>query len=150
METNFVILSSIEEEDIALREGDIDILSAARRYIDLEGKQGDFLERVEDRLLSGTSGTIYLKKLGHRALTSADFENIVKTLGSQEDKQTLIEFSQAQVDFKDRLATTRAIGLVLEQADITRDLLYKRAKRPDLWKAQEIIKIMDVLDRMRV
>ena len=56
----------------------------------------------------------------------------------------------AQQELTERLKNTKAIGLVLEQAAITRDLLYKRAKRPDLWKPDDIKKVMEVLDRLRV
>ena len=150
METNFVDSPPIEVDDMALREIDSVILAATLRYQQVQSKTKDYLSRAEDRLLSGTPGTVYLKKLGHRPLSTTDFENLVNALGSQEDKQALVEYKDAQEALRDRLRTTKAIGLVLEQSDITRDLLYKRAKRPDLWKAEEVIKIMNVLDRLHV
>lgn len=150
METNFVILPSIEEVDMALRESDAKILAATHQYEGLQGKTGEWLAGAEDRLLSGSPGTIYLKRLGHRALSSDDFENLVRSLGTSEDQQALIDFGVAQQELTERLKNTKAIGLVLEQAAITRDLLYKRAKRPDLWKPDDIKKVMEVLDRLRV
>ena len=150
METIFVDSPLIEVDDIALREIDAVILSATKRYVEVQAKTKELLERAEDRLLSGSEGTIYLKKLGHRPLSSADFTNLVNTLGSDEDKKALVDFAQAQEALQERLKTTKVIGLVLEQADITRDLFYKRAKRPDLWKPEEILTVIDVLERIRV
>ena len=150
METIFVLSPPIEENDMSLREEDAGIESAALRYTVLQGKTNEFLKRAEDRHLSGTPGTVYLKKLGHRALTNADFETLVKELGTDEDRQTVVDFAQAQLVLGERLKTTRAIGMVLEQANITRDLFYKRAKRPDLWKPEEVTALMEVLDRLRV
>ncbi|GAB2547299.1 hypothetical protein [Spirosoma aerophilum] len=150
MESIFVDSPPIEVDDNKLREIDAVISSATQRYIAVQGKTKELLDRGEDRLLSGSPGTVYLKKLGHRALSTDDFENLIQALGTQEDKQALIDFAQAQLDLQERLKSTKVIGLVLEQAGITRDLLYKRAKRPDLWKPEEVVKIMEVLDRLRV
>jgi hypothetical protein len=153
METNSVLLrpeNEIVVDDMFLRETDAGILSAAQRYIELQTKSSELLANAEERLLSGTPGTVYLKKLGHRPLSSTDFENIVNAHGTPEDKQTLIDFGAAQHALQERLRTTKAIGLVLEQADIARDLFYKRTKRPDLWKPDEVIRVMNVLDRIQV
>ncbi len=150
METNYVSLPVIEVDDMALKESDAAILEATHQYMAVQAKSSELIARAEDRHFSGSPGTIYLKRLGHRALSTADFDNIVNALGSEDDKKALTNFLQAQKDLQERLKTTRAIGLVLEQSDITRDLLYKRAKRPDLWKPEEIIKIMDALERMRL
>lgn len=150
METNCVLLPPIDEEDMALKESDAVILDAAYRFIALQAKGPELLEKAEDRLLSGTPGTIYLKRRGHRALSYTDFENIVNAHGTAEDKQTLIDFTQAKVDLQQRLDNTRSIGLVLEQAELTKNEFYYRVKQPSKWKAEEVIKLMGVLDRLRV
>lgn len=135
---------------MALQESDAAILDAAQRYTVLLQKAPTLLELAEDRLLSGTPGTVYLKKLGHRPLTAADFESIVKAHGTDEDKQSLTDFIEAQSATSVRLKETRMIGFVLEQAEITRDLFYYRMKQPNKWKPEEIVKVMEVLDRLRV
>jgi hypothetical protein len=150
METNFVDSPQNEVEDMSLREGDADIVLAAQQYMAVQAKIKDLLARAEDRHISGSPGTIYLKRLGHRPLSTTDFDNIVNALGSDEDKKALIDFAVAQEALQERLKATKAIGLVLEQAEITRDLYYNRAKRADLWKPEEVLKVMEVLDRLRV
>lgn len=150
METNFVLLSPIDEEDMALTESDAAILDAAQRYITLQQKMPALLNSADDRHLSGKPGTVYLKKLGHKPLTAKDFANIVDGHGSVEDRQVIHDFAKAQTDLRDRLGETRSIGLVLEQAEMTKDLFYYRAKYPEKWKAEEMIKVIEVLDRLRV
>ena len=153
METISVLLRPsdiIKDDDMFQREGDAGILTAAQGYIELQGKTGEFLADAEDRLLSGSPGTIYLKRLGHRPLTAADLESLVMAKGTPEDKQALLAFTQAQTAIRDRLKTTKIIGTILEQAGITRDLFYTRVKQPNLWKADEVIKVMTVLDRLQV
>ncbi|RZK44299.1 MAG: hypothetical protein EOO61_04320 [Hymenobacter sp.] len=150
MQTNCVLLPPINEEDMALQESDLAILEAAQRYITLKQKEPALLELTEDRLLSGTPGTVYLKKLGHRPLTSADFENIVKAYGTDEDKRALTDFTQAKAELQERLNNTRSIGLVLEQAELTKNEFYYRVKQSDRWKPEEIVKVMEVLDRLRI
>ncbi|UHG94710.1 hypothetical protein [Spirosoma oryzicola] len=153
MATNSLILSpevEIEEGDMFSREGDAAIMVAAQHYIEVQNKTSDFLSRVEDRHLSGSPGTVYLKKLGHRPLSAKDFDSIVNAVGSQEDKQAVSNFGKAQLDLAERLKSTKIIGVILEQAEITRDLYYNRAKQPHLWKAEEVIKVMNVLDRLQV
>lgn len=153
METNSVLLRPvdiIEDDDMFTREGDAGILAAALHYIELQSKTSGFLANAEDRLFSGSPGTIYLKRLGHRPLSPVDFENIVKAHGTAEDKQAFVDFTQAQTNLRNRLKTTKIIGTILEQAGITKDLYYNREKHPNLWKPDEVIKIMTVLDRLQV
>lgn len=153
METNSVLLrlsDIIVEDDMFQREGDADILAAAQRFIELQSKTVELLENAEDRLISGSSGTIYLKRLGHRPLTPTDFENIILAKGTLEDKQALADFTKAQIAIRDRLKTTKIIGTILDQAEITKDLFYNRVKQPHLWKPEEIVRIMNVLDRLQV
>lgn len=150
METYFVILPSSEQDDMALRESDARILDAAARFSALQNKTSELLARAEDRHLTGSPGTIYLKKLGHRPLSTADFESLVNNLGADEDKQTLLDYRQAQIDMSARLKATKAIGVVLEQAEVSNNHFYNRVKKPYLWETGEVIKIMEVLDRMRL
>lgn len=153
METNSVLLRSkeiIEDDDMFSREGDAGILAAAQRYIDVQNKTSELLAEAKDRLFSGSPGTVYLKKLGHRPLTPSDFENVVNAHGTPQDQQAVIDFGKAQLDLRDRLKTTKIIGVILEQAGITKDLFYNRVKQPNLWKPDEVIKIMTVLDRLQV
>ncbi len=153
METNSVLLRPvdiIEDDDMFAREGDAGILAAAQHYSELQSKTSELLANAEDRLLSGSPGTVYLKRLGHRPLSPADFENIVKAHGTAEDKQAFEAFTQAQINLRDRLKTTKIIGTILDQAGITKDLFYNRVKQPNLWKPEEVIKIMTVLDRLQV
>ncbi|QJD81546.1 hypothetical protein [Spirosoma rhododendri] len=135
---------------MALIESDAAILNAAQRYIALQQKTPALLDLAEDRQLSGKPGTVYLKKLGHKPLTAKDFENVVIAHGSTDDKQIIQNFVKAQIDLRERLGDTRSIGLVLEQAEMTRDLFYYRVKHPEKWKAEEMIKVIEVLDRLRV
>ena len=150
METFLVDSPPIKLDDTALRESDERILDATKRFMAVQGKIPELLSRTEDRHFSGSPGTIYLKRLGHRALTQSDFENVVNALGTQEDKLSLVDFSLAQQELTDRMKTVKVIGLILEQADMTRDLYYNRLKKPDLWKPEEVVKVIEVLDRLRV
>ena len=153
METNCVLLPSdiaIEVDDMFVREGDAAILAAAQRYIELQSKTSELLTNAEDRLLSGSPRTVYQKRKGHRSLTSADFENLVRAKGTQEDKEALADFLKAQINIRDRLSTTKIIGIILDQAGMTKDLYYNREKQPTLWKPEEVIKVMSVLDRLQV
>ena len=150
METILVDSPPIKVDDMALRESDERILDAAKRFITLQTKISDLLSKVEDRHLTGSAGTIYLKRLGHRPLSTADFENIINASGSDEDKQSLIDFNAAQQELSDRMKTTRSVGLALAQTGMTKDLYYNRLKKPDLWKPEEVVKLIDVLDRLRV
>lgn len=150
METILVDSPPINIDDMALRESDERILDAAKRFMAVQANTSELLARVEDRHLSGSPGTIYLKRLGHRPLSGLDIASIINALGTQEDKLALVDFGLAQQELTDRIKTTKVIGLVLEQAQMTRDLYYNRLKKPDLWKPEEVIKLIEVLDRLRV
>lgn len=135
---------------MALKKSDERILDATKRFIELQTKTNDLLARAEDRHLSGSAGTVYLKRLGHRPLSTTDFETLVNAFGTPEDKQSLSDFAQAQQELTDRMKATRAVGLALDQTGMTKDLYYNRLKKPELWKPEEVIKLIDVLDRLRV
>lgn len=138
------------DDEMAWGEIDDKILSVTHRYIALQGRERELLDRAEDRHISGSPKTIYLKRLGHRALSLEDFESIVKAVGSPEDKQTLVDFRETQQQLQERLNNTRSIGLVLEQADVQRNLFYKRVTRFDLWKPEEILRVMEVVKRIQL
>jgi hypothetical protein len=150
METFLVDSPPIKVDNMAWGENDDKILADTHRYLALKGRQSELLEQAEDRHISGSPGTVYLKRLGHRALSSEDFESIVNAVGSPEDKQTLVDFRTAQQRLQERLNNTRSIGLVLEQADIQRNLFYKRVERYDLWKPEEVVRIMEVVKRIQL
>lgn len=150
METILVDSPPIKGDDMALRESDERILDATKRFIELQAKSNDMLTRAEDRHLSGSAGTIYLKRLGHRPLSTADFESLVNAFGTAEDKQALTDFGLVQQELTDRMKATRAVGLALEQTGMTKDLYYNRLKKPELWKPEEVIRLIEVLERLRV
>lgn len=126
------------------------ILDAARNYITVLEKANSLVSQASDGLLSGSSSTVYLKKLGHRPLKAEDSEALINALGNDEDKRLMAEFQQAQQAISDRLQQTKNIGLVLKQAKIPYDQVYKRAKRTDLWKPEQMIQIMEVLRRLQL
>ncbi|GAA4465220.1 hypothetical protein GCM10023189_45530 [Nibrella saemangeumensis] len=126
------------------------ILNVAQKYLTLQKKANVLARSASDELLSGSAGSAYLKRMGHRPLTTEDVERLINTLGSEEDRKALSAFQQAQELLNQRLWQTKNIGLVLEQAAIPYDLFYKRKKRPDLWKPEQMISIVDVLQRLRL
>lgn len=152
MEANCVILDPIINLDlIELAVQDQAIRIAAEGYIQTQHKADELKVTAEDRLMSGTPGTVYLKKMGHRPLAVGDIQMIIGAMGTQDDKQSLSDFSQAQQQLSERLKPIgQFIRLVLEQADIPYMVYYGRLKRPDLWKAEQMIRIVDVLDRLRI
>lgn len=151
MDTFFVILDPvIEIENIELEVQDQEIRATAERYRQAQQKADQLKVEAEDRLLAGTAGTIYLKKKGHRPLSVTDVEQIIRAMGNEEDNQSLTDFTQAQINLSQRLQGAKNIGLILEQAGITYMNYYKRLSQPELWKAEQMIAIVDVLDRLRV
>ena len=133
---------------------DAEILRIAIQYSELE-KQAEeqaknWVTDVELRHLSGSKETAYLKKLGHRPLTKGDIINLVLVYGSEQQKQVVADFKQAQADLSNRLEKTSNLGLVLKQAGINYNTYYLRNKEPGRWKADEIIEVMNVLERLRL
>jgi hypothetical protein len=126
------------------------IVTAAKRYMAVLEKAIHLLPNVDDSLLAGTPGTVYLKKLGHRPLTGEDSENIIRSLGSDEEKKTLIRFSQAQQALSERLKKNKWSGLIIEQSGIHYLKAYRRIAKPELWKGEEMIRVIQVLDRLQV
>ena len=127
------------------------IINAAQNYVNVLQKAEELVSQATDDLLSGSPATIYLKKLGHRPLTSEDSDSVINALGSADDKRMVHEFRQAQEAMSERLQQTKSIGLVLKQAKvISYNLAHKRIKRSDLWKPEQMIQIMEVIKRLQL
>lgn len=126
------------------------IIDAANNYTTVLLKASELVTQASDDLLSGSPATIYLKKMGHRPLTTEDYKNVINALGSTEDQQTFLDFEQAQEHLSQRLQNTKNIGLVLKQAKIPYQQAYARFSRSDLWKPEQMIQIMEVLRRLQL
>jgi len=150
MDTNFVLLSSPDEDSMSFGETEEQILTAAQHYLTLLDKAAELVEEAPDDLLAGSAGTVYQKKLGLRALTAEDTSAILTALGTDEDRQMLDEFRKAQETMGKRLQNTKRIGLVLKQAKVPYDQMYKRKDRPDLWKPDQMIAIVEVLRQLQL
>lgn len=150
MDANFVILAPIEEHIMPFGATEEQILQAATNFLTVLQKANELVGQVPDDLLPGSPSTVYLKKLGHRPLTSEDLEAVINSLGSEEDKRLMGEFRQAQEAISQRLLNTKNIGIVLKQSKIPYDQVYKRSKRTDLWKPEQMIQIMEVLKRLQL
>ena len=122
----------------------------ATQYARLADESQQWLAGAEDRLFSGSPGTVYLKKMGHRPLTKKDVDSLVNALGTAEQKQQVVDYSHAQRQLTERLKTTQNIGLVLSQAAVSYARYYQRESRPELWKPGEIIAITEVLERLKL
>ena len=132
-------------------ESDLAIRHAAERYLESLQKVDELKNEAEDRLFSGSPGTIYHKRLGLRPLTKEDKENIVGARGTEEDRQSLVDFNQAQIDLSQRLKSVgRLIGPLINQAELNRFNYYPRLKRPELWTADEMVRVVDVLIRFQI
>ncbi|GAA4419291.1 hypothetical protein GCM10023187_53460 [Nibrella viscosa] len=129
---------------------DAQIVEAAQKYLTLQKKANELASSASDELLSGSSGSVYLKRMGHRSLTTEDIERIINTLGSEQDREFLQAFQRAQESLNLRLVKTNYLRLVLEQAGIPQDSYYSRRKRPDLWKPEQMITLIEVLQRLRL
>jgi hypothetical protein len=129
---------------------DEQILEAAKNFLVLLDKANDLVRHVPDGVLSGSDNTVYLKKLGHRPLKLEDTEAVIYALGTEQDKRYMAEFRQAQQDISIRLKNTRNIGLVVEQAQVPYDQVYKRASHTSRWKPEQMIAIMETLRRLQL
>jgi hypothetical protein len=150
MDTNFVILAPLKLQIMPFGAIEEQILQAATDYLAVLDKANELVSQANDDLISGSASTVYLKKLGHRPLKTEDSEAIINALGSEEDRQAVINFKKAQESISERLQNTKNIGLVLKQAKIPYDQVYKRAKRTDLWKPEQMIQIIEVIRRLQV
>lgn len=147
---NFVILAPPIVHYMPFGAAEEQIIDAAKNYSTVLHKASELVTQAPDELLSGSPATIYLKKLGHRPLTSEDLTNVINALGSADDKQIVLDFQQAQLELSQRLQQTKNIGLVLKQANIPYQQAYARFSRSDLWKPDQIIQIMEVLRRLQL
>lgn len=138
----------MEEQDLPLALTRNQLIKAATQYIDVLKKAKDLLPNVDDKLLAGSAGTIYLKKKGHRPLSSEDSETIIKSLGTDEDRTALAEFAQAQQSLSERLKKTKGIVAVMELAGIPYLQHQRRISKPELWKPEQILKVVEVLKQM--
>ena len=133
---------------------DTEILRIAAQYIELM-KQAviqakEWLPDVELRHLSGSEESAYLKKKGHRPLTKGDLTTLILLYGDADQKQTVESFKVAQGDVSKRLEGMSNLGLLLSQAEVNYNTYYIRRKDPERWKAEEIINIMNVLERLKL
>lgn len=150
MDANFVSLIPIKEIDIALKFQDEIIQRAADAYIKTLQEVNQLKADAEDRHLSGSPGTIYLKKMGHRALTVDDINQLIEAKGSDEQRAARIAFVEAQESLSRRLKPlSQNIRMILEQAEIPYPQYYKRLTQPDLWKPEQMLRVIEVLDRLR-
>lgn len=129
---------------------DQEIMRKASQYEALREYANGWLPDAEDRFIAGSIKTKQLKKLGHRALSRADVETLVRALGNDEQKELITAFEQAQAGLSKRLASISNLGLVLNQAEINYNTYYLRTARPELWKAEEMVAIMTVLERLKL
>jgi hypothetical protein len=150
MDTNFVVLAPMEEQDLPLEWTRDHLLTAAKRYIALQDKARELLPMADDSLLSGTPGTVYLKKMNHRPLSGEDSDKIIRALGSDEDKIALATFTQAQQALSERLKKTKGIGLIMEQAAVPYLKQRRRIANPAMWKAEEMISVVETLKRLQL
>jgi hypothetical protein len=150
IDPNFVLLASTAEVDMPFGAAEEQIRTAATHYLTLCEKAVALAGEAPDKLLSGGSSSVYLKKLGHRPLTAEDVAALINALGTDADKDGLTQFKQAQDALTERLQRTKNIGLVLGQAGVPYDQFYKRTKRTDLWKPEQMTAIVEVLRRLQV
>ncbi|MDB5243660.1 MAG: hypothetical protein JWP57_4285 [Spirosoma sp.] len=151
METLFLDSPLIKADDEMALESDLAIRHAAERYLETLRKVDELKGEAEERLFSGSPGSIYLKRLGHRSLTVEEKEGIIEAKGTEEDKQSIISFREAQINLNNRLKPlSQFISLVHDQAGLPRGTYYRRLKRPGLWTADEIIRVLDVLARIQI
>ena len=150
MNTNYVILAETTYDTMPFGDAEEQILTVAEQYKEVLERASELVGQVSDDILSGTASTIYLKKLGHRALKIEESEGIINAIGTDSDKQIIIRFHEAQEALVKRLQNTKSIGLLLKQAKIPYDQAYKRSKRPDLWKPEQMIQILEVLKRLQL
>lgn len=146
MESFCVIFAPMEELELTNDQ----IKVVALRYLALLTKAAELLPSADPGLLSGTDGTIYLKQKGHRPLSGEDSERIIQSLGTDDDKVTIARFKQAQAALSKRLTKNKWIGLIVEQSGLPYLKMRRRIAKSEIWKAEEMIQIIDVLQRLQV
>ncbi|MDB5240564.1 MAG: hypothetical protein JWP57_1189 [Spirosoma sp.] len=115
-----------------------------------ETKAREWVSQADDELLTGSPQTAYLKRMGHRALSLQDIEQLVIKFGNKTNQQIIKSFHQAQQQLVDRLSNTKAINLVMKQANVSYSQYYQRQKSPTLWSADQIINVVAVLERTQL
>lgn len=105
---------------------------------------------AESRLITGARSTVFMKKKGQRELSEEDIQNLIGRYGDEHQKQLFDLFPEVQKALTARLQETKYIGLILEQADIPYPQYFTRIERPDLWKPDQILRIIDVLKRLQL
>jgi uncharacterized protein YqeY len=133
-----------------LEQIDEHILQVATNHLAAAEHAKQLLEKAEDRLISGSPGTISLKRYGHRPLSQNDVDSIINALGSDVDKQAIANLGNAQRALSERLKGTAHVGLVIEQAHIPYAQYYQRSLKPELWKPEQMVAVVEVLKRLRV
>lgn len=145
-----VIFATMDDQNTPLELTNDQLKAAALRYVAVLSKAVELLPSADQSLLSGTAGVTYLKQKGHKPLTGEDTEAIIQSLGTVEDKTTIRQFTQAQVQISKRLMNNKWIVLIAEQAKLPYYTINRRVKKPSGWKAEEIIQVVDVLQRLQV
>lgn len=143
----FVIFAPMEERPLELTNNQLKAITL--HYMAIMTKATELLPTADPRLLTGSVGTTYLKQKGHRALSGDDSENIIQSLGTNDDKATIDEFKQAQVALSNQLKKSKWIGLIAELSKIPYLTIYRRIKKPKSWKAEEVIQIADALEKIQ-
>lgn len=148
--TNFAIFAPMEEQNLSpeLTNGQLKII--AIQYEAILEKARQLLPNADQSLLAGTAGTVYLKQKGHRPLSEEDTENIIRALGTEEDKSVLTRFSHARVYLSTRLKKAKWIGLISEQTAIPYLKVRRRIAKPELWTSEEMVLLADVLQRLQL
>ncbi|MFD1140823.1 hypothetical protein ACFQ4C_06875 [Larkinella insperata] len=154
METFFVDSPEIAQNSIALAELEDSIRNTAQQYERAVKRAKSLLAGVDKEtaatIIAGTPRYVYMKQLGHKALTPEDVSAIINALGTEEEKQVITAFPQAQKALNDRLKTTPIIGTVYKQAKLTSNQYYQRQDVSERWTPEQMIAVIDVLDRLRV
>lgn len=146
----FAFFAFMKKDESAPTLTDDQILAASHRYSAVLSKIDDLFSKAGDDLISGTPATVYLKRMGHRQLSTEDVANLIKGVGSDEDKQAFAGFEKAQRAMTQRIKIAKAKGVILAQAEITQPEWRKRQETPSVWKPEQINQVIDVLKRIRV
>ena len=148
--TNFVIFAPMEEQNLPLELTNEQLKAAALRYIAVLSKAVELLPSANQSLLTGTTGVTYLKLKGHKPLSEEDTEKIIQSLGTDDDAKAIRLFPQAQDHLSKRLTNNKWIVLIAEQSKIPYWTMKRRISKPSGWKADEMIQVAEVLQRLQV
>lgn len=150
MLSKFAFFAFMKKDEPGPTLSDDQILAASKRYMDVLGRISELFDKATDELISGTPATIYLKRMGHRPLSSEDITSLIQGVGSDEDKQALIAFEEAQRSMTQRIKIAKAKGIILAQAEISQPEWRKRQETPSVWKPEQISQVIEVLKRIRL